>query len=55
MNLSEVDTIQDLRDWVAEHMQGAEVRVDMEGEIVISTGLAYAMGGYLYNPKEDNE
>ena len=53
MNLTEVDTIQDLREWVADNMQGAEVTVDMEGEVVISTGLTYGMGGYLFNPKEE--
>jgi hypothetical protein len=52
MNLQEVDTIQDLRDWVAEHMTGAEVRVDMHGTVVIHTHLMDTAGGYLY-PKED--
>lgn len=52
MELQEVDTIQDLRDWVAEHMAGAEVRVDMHGTVVIHTHLMDTAGGYLY-PKED--
>lgn len=52
MNLSAVDTIQDLREWVAENMIGAEVTIDIEGEVVISTGLTYGMGGYLFDPKE---
>lgn len=52
MELQEVDTIQDLRDWVAEHMTGAEVRVDMHGTVVIHTHLMDTAGGYLY-PKED--
>lgn len=48
MNLQEVDTIQDLRDWVSEHMTGAEVREDSAGNIVIHTGLQSTMGGYLH-------
>lgn len=47
MQLSEIDTIQDLKEWVKENMPGATVE---EGEvgIVIRTGLGSAMGGYLY-------
>lgn len=52
MELQEVDTIQDLRDWVAEHMTGAEVRIDMHGTVIIYTHLMDTAGGYLY-PKED--
>lgn len=46
MNLTEVDTIQDLCEWAREHMQGALV-VETEGEIIIQTGLTSTMGGYL--------
>lgn len=52
MNLQEVDTIQDLREWLGEHMTGAELRVDMHGTIVIHTHLVETMGGYLH-PKEE--
>lgn len=54
MNLTEVDTIQDLREWVADNMPGAEVRIDSDGAIVIHTNLIDTAGGYLY-PKEGEE
>ena len=47
MMLQEVDTIQDLRVWVEENMQGAEVYEDMYGTLVIRTNLISTMGGYL--------
>jgi hypothetical protein len=47
MQLSEVDTIQDLKLWVEENMKGATVE-EGEGGIVIRTNLGSAMGGYLY-------
>ena len=47
MQLGEVDTIQDLKVWVEENMQGATVD-EGEGGIVIRTNLASSMGGYLY-------
>jgi hypothetical protein len=47
LSLSEVDTIQDLKLWVAENMTGATVEEGEDG-IVIRTNLGSAMGGYLY-------
>ena len=47
MMLQEVDTIQDLKGWVAENMQGATVE-EGEGGIVIRTNLGSSMGGYLF-------
>lgn len=52
MQLQEVDTIQDLKVWVEENMQGAEVYEDMYGTIVIRTNLGASMGGYLYERAE---
>jgi hypothetical protein len=46
MQLQEVDTIQELKEWVSENMRGAIVE-EGEGGIVIRTGLASTMGGYL--------
>jgi hypothetical protein len=48
VNLQEVDTIQDLREWVKENMPGARVTEDSAGEVVIHTGLTSTMGGYLH-------
>lgn len=47
MQLSEIDTIQDLKEWVEENMPGATVE-EGESGIVIRTNLGSAMGGYLY-------
>jgi hypothetical protein len=47
MQLQEIDTIQDLKIWVEENMQGATVE-EGEGGIVIRTNLISTMGGYLH-------
>jgi hypothetical protein len=47
MQLQEVDTIQDLRLWVEENMQGATVE-EGEAGIIIRTNLGSSMGGYLF-------
>jgi hypothetical protein len=47
MQLQEVDTMQDLKVWVEENMQGATVE-EGEGGIVIRTNLISTMGGYLH-------
>jgi hypothetical protein len=47
VNLQEVDTIQDLKEWVEENMPGARLTEDSAGDIVIHTGLVSTMGGYL--------
>lgn len=52
MNLSEVDTIQDLKEWVEENMPGARLTEDSAGDIVIHTGLVSTMGGYLHEREE---
>ena len=53
MQLQEIDTLQDLKLWVEENMQGAVVE-EGKGEIVIRTGLISTMGGYLHE-KEGEE
>ena len=55
MNLSEVDTIQDLKEWVSENMPGAMLTEDIAGDIVIHTGLGASMGGYLYEKEGEDE
>lgn len=51
MQLQEIDTLQDLKVWVEENMQGATVEEGDDG-IVIRTNLASSMGGYLYDMRE---
>lgn len=48
MQLAEIDTIQDLKEWVEENMPGARVTIDSRGDLVINTGLISTMGGYLH-------
>jgi hypothetical protein len=56
VKLQEIDTIQDLREWVEESMPGARLTVDSMGTIVIHTGLVSTMGGYLHEKEgEDGE
>ena len=52
MKLQEIDTIQDLKEWVEDNMPGARLTEDSMGTIVIHTGLVSTMGGYLHE-KED--
>ena len=53
MKLQEVDTIQELKDWVEENMPGARLTEDSAGDIVIHTGLHSTMGGYLHEREEE--
>ena len=53
MNLSAVDTIQDLKEWVDENMPGARLTQDSAGDIVIHTGLHSTMGGYIHTREEE--
>jgi hypothetical protein len=55
MQLQEIDTIQDLKVWVEENMQGARVTQDSAGDIVIHTGLISTMGGYLHPIEREGE
>lgn len=48
MQLQEIDTIQELREWVKENMPKASVREDMHGTLIIHTNLISTMGGYLH-------
>jgi len=54
MQLQEIDTIQDLKVWVEENMQGAIVE-EGEGGIIIRTNLGSSMGGYLHEREGDDE
>jgi len=54
MQLQEVDTLQDLKLWVEENMQGAMVEEGADG-IVIRTNLISTMGGYLHEREGESE
>ena len=53
MNLSEIDTLNELKEWVKENMPGAEVE-EGEGGIVIHTNLISTMGGYLHEKEGED-
>jgi hypothetical protein len=53
MQLQEIDTIQDLKEWVEDNLKGARVTVDSAGDIVIHTGLISTMGGYLHERESE--
>jgi hypothetical protein len=55
MQLQEVDTIQELKEWVSENMPGARLTEDSAGEITIHTGLTSTMGGYLHPIEREGE
>ena len=55
MKLQEVDTIQELKEWLEENMKGARLTVDSPGDIVIHTGLISTMGGYLHERGGDDD
>lgn len=48
MKLDEVETLNDLKEWLKENLPKAEVYEDMYGTLVIRTGLTSSMGGYLH-------
>jgi hypothetical protein len=52
MRLDDVDTLNDLKEWVAENMTGATVS-EGEGGIVIHTNLISTMGGYLHERESE--
>ena len=54
MQLQEIDTLQDLKLWVQENMQGAVVE-ESDGGIVIRTNLISTMGGYLHPAEGEGE
>lgn len=48
-----IETRSDLVDWFKEYLPGASVH-DLDGEIIIHTGLTWEMNGELY-PIEEGE
>jgi hypothetical protein len=55
VKLQEIDTLKDLKEWVEENMEGAEVYEDMYGTLVIRTNLVSTMGGYLHEQGGEEE
>ena len=55
MKLDEVETLNDLKEWLKENLPKAEVYEDMYGTLVIRTGLTSSMGGYLHPIEREGE
>ncbi len=51
MDIAEVETVDDLRKWIAQFMPDATVQLS-DQDVIIKTGMDVAMGGYLYPIKE---
>ena len=51
---SDIDTRQHLIEWLKDNMPGASVH-DLEGEIIIHTGLTWEMNGELMPIEEAGE
>lgn len=54
MKLAEVETLEHLREYVAQVLPGSTVETTTSNGIVIHTGLDFQMGGTLYPLKEDD-
>ena len=55
MSLNDVDTINDLREWINENLPNSRLTEDSAGNIVIHTNLTSSMGGYLHVNEEEEE
>lgn len=47
MDISEVETVSELRQWIIQFLPNATVQLS-DTDVIIKTGLDVAMGGYLY-------
>jgi hypothetical protein len=52
VNLSDIDTLNELEEWIKENMPGAKVEEGEDG-IVIHTNLTSTMGGYLHERESE--
>ena len=55
MSLNDVDTINDLREWVNENLPNSRLTEDSAGNIVIHTNLTSSMGGYLHEIEGEDD
>jgi hypothetical protein len=54
IDLREVETREELIEWLAEWMPGASLH-ELDDELIIHTGLTYIMGGVLQPIGEESE
>lgn len=55
LKVEDLQTLEHLRAWVDERLNGSTVIVDDSGEVVIKTGCGIDLGNYLYPLGEDDE
>lgn len=55
LKVEDLQTLEHLREWVDERLNGSTVIVDDSGEIIIKTGCGIDLGNYLYPLGDDNE
>jgi len=55
LKVADLQTLEHLREWVNERLNGSTVIVDDSGEVVIKTGCGIDLGNYLYPLGEDDE
>ena len=55
LKVEDIQTLEHLRVWVDERLNGSTVIVDDSGEVVIKTGCGIDLGNYLYPLGDDNE
>ena len=48
MQLQEIETLRDLKEWVEDNLKGATVYEDMYGALTIHLNLECGMGGELH-------
>ena len=53
MQLQEIETLRDLKEWVEDNLAGATVQEDMFGALTIHLNLHTGMGGELHAIGED--
>jgi len=55
LKVADLQTLEHLREWVNERLNGSTVIVDDSGEVVIKTGCGIDLGNYLYPLGDDDE
>ena len=55
LKVEDLQTLEHLREWVDERLNGSTVVIDDSGEIIIITACGIDLGNYLYPLGDDNE
>ena len=55
LEIKDLETIDNLREWVDERLWPAKVELDSNGEVIIRTGLTVEMNGVLLPLEQDEQ